>query len=128
MAMSQVQLNGTIKDLPGTVSLAPPDGTTTFTAIVSAEGDLMLQGSPGTQGWVEIHLVVDGNIVRILRTSAVNYIFGNMPSAWRVSTILTLTGSVSHDFKVEARTLSAAGGPMIVNSMPGNISVAYFKQ
>jgi hypothetical protein len=34
----------------------------------------------------------------------------------------------NHDFKVEARTMSVAGGSMVVNSTtPGSLSVAFLK-
>jgi hypothetical protein len=120
-------LNGSYQILPSSnVSLATPTGAT-VTALIGAEGDLYLSSFAGTQGWVEIHLFVDNNVVRMLRASAVNYIGTNMPNAWHISTIMTLAPG-SHDFRVEARTLSATGGPMVVNSVPGSISIAYLRQ
>jgi hypothetical protein len=34
----------------------------------------------------------------------------------------------SHDFRLEARTISSAGGAMFVNSQPGSFSVLYLGQ
>jgi hypothetical protein len=118
--LSNLPLNGAFQMIPSSVTMATG---VPVSALVSAEGDLMLSGAPGTQGWVELRLYVDGSMVRALRSSAVNYIFGNMPSAWHISTIVALAAG-PHEFHVEARTLSAAGGPMVVNSVPGNLSVA----
>jgi hypothetical protein len=118
--LSNLQLTGVFQMVPTSVSMTTG---VPVSALVSAEGDLMLSGAAGTQGWIELRLFVDGSVVRALRTSAVNYIFGNMPSAWHISTIVPLaTGT--HEFHVEARTFSAAGGPMVLNSVPGNLSVA----
>jgi len=125
--LPQFQLNGTFQPVPSSsVSLATPTGTT-VTASVNAEGDVYLNGFGGTQGWIELRLVVDNIPVRSLRASAVNYIFSNVASAWHISSLMTL-GPGSHDVRLEARTLSASGGAMIMNSVPGSLSVLYLRQ
>ncbi len=61
-----------------------------------------------TFGLVELHLVVDGAVARVLRTSVLNYLSGGLSSAWHIHTILPLAGGL-HDFRIEARILAASG-------------------
>jgi len=126
-AMPEFRLTTTSQIVPGSsVSLATPS-LTTVSAMISAEGDVYLNSFGGTQGWIELKLFVDNTPVRTLRASAVNYSFPNVASAWHISTIMTLTPG-DHVFRLEARTISAAGGAMVVNSQPGSFSVLYLGQ
>jgi hypothetical protein len=99
---------------------------TTVTAFVQAEGDILLGPNVGAQALVEVHLVVDGVVVRSVRTSAVNYAFGNNSSAWHLGTIGTL-GPGAHDVHVEARTVAASSTVVSANITPGSLTVALFR-
>jgi hypothetical protein len=119
-------LTNVLQTIPSTVTMIVPSATT-VSAIVNAEGDLFLSGSVGTQVLIELRLIIDGQIARLLRTSAVNVSLAGMPSAWHLGTIQSLAPG-THVFSVEARTLFSAGGAASVNAAVGNLSVALLRQ
>ena len=102
---------------------SPTDAT--VNALIEAEGDLFLNaGAPF--GLVELHLVVDGIVERILRSSVLNSVAGNLSSAWHLHMLKALTPG-SHEFHVEAKTLAGIGA-VAVNSTPGRLSVVFLRQ
>ena len=92
-------------------------------ALVEAEGDVLLSASASNYAKVELRLVVDGVVERVLRTSILNYLVRDHSSAWRLHTLVTLPQG-AHQFYVEAQTTTVSGGgTVIVNSTPGRLSV-----
>ena len=126
VSMVNVPLNGTFQVIPSNLNIPTPPGGD-VSAIVNAEGDILLTAGPGNQALVQVNLWIDGVVVRTIRTSVVNANFGNMTSAWHLGTIQTLSPG-PHEFHVEARALVALGGVVSVNSTPGNLSVALLRQ
>jgi hypothetical protein len=129
--LATTTLFGSFQVIPTAVNMSVPLGTT-VSAIISAEGDLILQGANTTQGSIQLQLVVDGSVVRMLRSSAVNVTgFSPVPSSWHISTVVTLAGGVSHDIHLEARTISSVGGAMVLNAVaaqPGSLAVVLLRQ
>jgi hypothetical protein len=100
----------------------------TASALVNAEGDAATSAPIGNQALIELHLVIDGEIVRILRTTVTNYSLSGMPGGWHIGTIQPMTAG-SHEFHVEARyNFSAGDGTVTLNKAPGNLSVALLRQ
>jgi hypothetical protein len=126
VALAGTTLTGSFQIIPSTLTaIAPAQGT--VNALVNAEGDLVLNAGTGTQALIEVHLVIDGAVVRLLRVATANYSFSGAPSAWHLGIIQTLAPG-SHDIHVEARTLFAVGGSVTLNVAAGNLSVALLTQ
>jgi hypothetical protein len=125
--LDRMAVTGALQTIPSMVTMTVPPATI-VSALVNAEGDLSSTGGPGTQALIELHLVIDGQIVRILRTSVVNLVIGGAPSGWHLGTIQSLPPG-QHIFWVEAKTLFVAGGAVAtVDLTPGNLSVALLRQ
>ena len=121
-ALSLITLTSTFQTVPPAVSVtAPAEGSTT--ALAEANGTVFLSGASGTYGIVEIRLLLDGVAVHSIRTSVVNYQAGNLSNDWTLHAMLPLTGG-SHQFRVEARTLSATGQVQL--NPAGRLSVLVF--
>ena len=125
VVLNNTILNGVLKIVPSSVTMSSPTGST-VNALIEAEGDLFLNAASGTASLVELHLVVDGVVERTLRSSVVNYVLGNNSSAWHLHMLKTLTAG-SHEFHVEARTITGTG-MAVVNSTPGRLSVVLLTQ
>jgi len=114
--------------IPTSVTQTVPAGVT-VSALVDAEGDIYADLGTGTQALVELHLVIDGVVVRVLRTSSTNLVLNKTPSPWHLGTIQPL-GPGSHEFHVEAEILYpfTSGAVVTANNAPGNLSVALLRQ
>jgi hypothetical protein len=126
VSLANTQLTGTLQALPSSVTMTVPAGVT-VSALVNAEGDVASFGGVGTQVIVELKLMIDGNPVRLLRTSTSNVSNSGMPTGWHLGTIQTL-GAGSHEFHVEAHYTFQAGEKVTANVFPGNLSVALLRQ
>ena len=106
-----------------------PAAGVTVSALVDAEGDIYADLGTGTQALVELHLVIDGVVVRVLRASSTNLVLNKTPSPWHLGTIQPL-GPGSHEFHVEAEILYpfTSGAVVTANNAPGNLSVALLRQ
>lgn len=125
VALNNQILSSVFRIVPSTVTMSSPTGST-VNALIEAEGDLFLSAASGTASLVELHLVVDGVVERILRSSVLNYVLGNNSSAWHLHMLKPLTAG-SHEFHVEARTITGTG-MAVVNSTPGRLSVVLLTQ
>ena len=109
------------------IDLSSPSGRSVV-ALVEAEGDVLLMAAASNYAKVELRLVVDGVVERVLRTSILNYLLREQSAAWRLHTLITLPEG-AHQFYVEAHTTTVSGGgSVIVNSTPGRLSVALLGQ
>jgi hypothetical protein len=95
-------------------------------ALVEAEGDLFLSDSASNSALIELRLLVDGVAVRTLRTSVLNYLAGNMSSAWHLHTLRELTPG-PHVIHIDGRVITATG-PVLANSTAGRLSVILLRQ
>jgi hypothetical protein len=112
--------------IPSSVTLSVPAGVTA-SALVNAEGDIFASTGTGSQGLVEVHLVIDGVAVRTVRASSTNLTVNSMPSPWHLGIIKSLEPG-SHEFHVEAEILFPFAGTVTANAAPGNLSVALLRQ
>jgi hypothetical protein len=104
------------------IDLEAPAGRPVY-ALVEAEGDVLLSASASNYAKVELRLVVDGVVERVLRTSILNYLVRDHSSAWRLHALVALPEG-AHQFAVEAQmTTVTGGGSVVVNSTPGRLSV-----
>jgi len=126
VSLLNTALSSSYQTIPSSVTMTVPAGATA-SALVNAEGDIFANSGTGNQSLVELHLVIDGVVVRILRTTSVNYSLSGMPSPWHLGIIQAL-GPGPHEFHVEARTLFSVGGVVTANLTPGNLSVALLRQ
>jgi hypothetical protein len=123
-SLTNVTLTSSAKLVPGALAVTVAEGGAQ--ALINAEGDLFLFDSASNYGLVELRLLVDGAVVRTLRTTVYNYLAGNLSTAWHLHTIVPLAAG-SHDVRVDGRVL-AANGPVQVNSTAGRISALVFVQ
>jgi hypothetical protein len=114
--------------IPSSVTMTVPAGAT-VSALVNAEGDVFANISTGNQALVELHLVIDGVVVRTVRASSTNLNVNSMPGPWHLGIIKSL-GPGSHEFHVEAEIMIPFSGTPTVtaNAAPGNLSVALLRQ
>lgn len=126
LALTSLVLSGTYQVVSTPMTMTVPDGVTA-SALVNAEGDVVLNAAPPNQALVELHLVIDGVVARNLRTTVTNYSLAGMPGGWHLGTIQTL-GPGPHEFHVEARVLFSLSGTVTLNNLPGNLSVALLRQ
>jgi hypothetical protein len=126
VSLLSTPLTATLQALASSVTMTVPAGVT-VNALVNAEGDVASTGGTGTQALIELKLVIDGVVVRLLRTSTMNYSLNGMPTGWHLGTIQAL-GAGSHEFHVEARYTFSTGGTVTANVAPGNLSVALLRQ
>jgi hypothetical protein len=121
-ALSLITLTSSFQTVPAVVSVsAPTTGSTS--ALAEANGTVFVSGAIGTYGIVEIRLLLDGVVVQTIRTSVVNYQAGNLSNDWTVHAMVPLAAG-SHQFRVEARTLSATGQVQL--NPAGRLSVLIF--
>jgi ornithine cyclodeaminase/alanine dehydrogenase-like protein (mu-crystallin family) len=101
----------------------------TVSALVNAEGDIFASIGTGNQALVELHLVIDGAVVRTVRASSTNLNVNSMPSPWHLGIIKSL-GAGSHEFHVEAEIIVpfSLTPTVTANVTPGNLSVALLRQ
>jgi hypothetical protein len=126
LSLPAIVLTGTYQIVATPMTMTVPDGVTA-SALVNAEGDVVLNAAPPNQALVEIHLLIDGVVARSLRTTVTNYSLAGMPGGWHLGTIQTL-GPGLHEFRVEARLLFSLSGTVTLNNLPGNLSVALLRQ
>lgn len=118
-------LTTTAQVLSGTLTFDTP-AQTTQTLFAEADGSLFLSAASGTYGIVEIRMVLDGVAIQAVRTEVVNYVAGNMPSAWHLHTMRPVTGG-THELHLEARVLSATGQVQVNNTNAGRLSLLLFR-
>ena len=128
VSLLNTALTNSYQTIQTSVTMNVPTGVT-ISALVNAEGDIYASTGTGTQALVELHLVIDGMVVRTVRASSTNLVVNSMPSLWHLGTIQPL-GSGSHEFHVEAEILYpiTAGAAVSANRTPGNLSVALLRQ
>jgi hypothetical protein len=126
VSLLNTPLTATLQAVASSVTMTVPAGVT-VNALVNAEGDVASTGGVGTQAIIELKLVIDGVVVRLLRTSTMNYSLNGMPTGWHLGAIQAL-GAGSHEFHVEARYTFSSGGTVTANIAPGNLSVALLRQ
>ena len=123
VSLSSITLNSNSQPVPSSISMTTSGENT---ALVEAEGDLLLSAPSGTFGVVELRLMVDGVADRVLKTSVLNYLAGNNSNSWHLHTLKPISAG-SHEFHVEARLLAATGS-VIIASTPGRLSVVVMKK
>jgi hypothetical protein len=119
-------LNGVVRQIPSSLTMSVSDPS--VTAVIHAEGDVQLTGAAWSSAIVELELLVDGAVVRTLRTSVVNSAIGNHSTGWHIHGISGLSAG-SHTFVVQARVLASSGATtVLVNSTQGLLSAVLLKQ
>jgi hypothetical protein len=128
VSLLKTALSNSFQTIQTSVTLDVPAGAT-VSALVNAEGDIFADIGTGNQSLVELHLVIDGVVVRVLRASSTNLVLNKMPSPWHLGTIQQL-GPGSHEFHVDAEILypPTPGALVTANVTPGNLSVALLRQ
>ena len=121
---------------PPVTSLSVPTGSSVI-ALVEADGVLTLMLPGGTSSGyavVELHLLVDGTIVRRMSTTVFDVGPGspnNLSNSWALHALVPRAAG-SHDFKIEAivpvvsqASLSVTANPI---QTPGQLTVVLLRQ
>jgi len=120
-----LMLNATAQTIPQAISLTTTDSS--VSALVEADGDLMLNGAASTFALVEMRLLVDGNVVRAIRTSVLNFLSGGLSNGWHVHALESLPPGV-HDFRVQGLVLTATGSVTANSTWQGRLSVVLLRR
>jgi hypothetical protein len=123
LALASTLLSATTARVVGTGMAV--NTTEQASALIVADGELLVEPNSGLAAWIELVIVVNGVSVRTLRTTASTYLLGNITTGWHVHELLPIQPG-SSTVHVEARVLARAGGAT-VTARAGRLSVVLLR-
>jgi hypothetical protein len=122
-----MNIGTTAQPVPGNVTFTTTDPAGTVSALIEADGDVMATGSSGTYYLFELRLVVDGTVVRTVRSQVVNMAGGNQSNTWHLHTLASMPPG-SHEAHIEVVRVAGTANPATLNFNSGRVSAVVIRQ